>query len=94
MCKRPNIDPKIFDALEAYGVELTKILLMNWFGHDRDEIMKVGGVEVRRGEIQDWLNWKACKDARLSQANFVVAIIAMLAAILAAIFSFVALWRP
>jgi hypothetical protein len=85
MCKRPNIEPKALDALEAYGAEPTKILLMNWFGYDREEVMKVDGVEVRRGEIQDWLNWKARKDAR-------VAIITMWAAIAAAILSVPTLW--
>jgi hypothetical protein len=92
ICKRPNIDPKALGALEAYGTEMTQILLMNWFGFDREEILKVNGVEARRGEIQDWLNWKARKAARLVQANFVIAIIATFAAIAAAIFSFPAFW--
>jgi hypothetical protein len=80
MCKRPNLDPKKLAALEAWGVEPAKILLVNWGGRSREEPIMVDGVEMQRGEVQDWLNWKAR--------------IAMWAAIFAAIFAFLALvWR-
>jgi len=84
MCKRPHLDPKALAALEAYGVEMTKVLLMNW-----TEVIKIDGVEIRRRDVQDWLNWKARKDARVA----IITMWAAIAAALLAIPSFLALWR-
>jgi hypothetical protein len=87
MCKRPNIDPNVLAALESSGVERVKLELLS---PPRVNVFTFCGVQVTRGHALDWLNWKACKDARF---NRVVALIAMIAAIAAAIFSFPSFWR-
>jgi hypothetical protein len=89
MCKRPNLDPKKLASLEAWCVEPAKILLVNWAGRNRDEPIMVDSVEMQRGEIQDWLNWKARKDTHVARITMWAAI----AAAILAIPSFLAFWR-
>jgi hypothetical protein len=61
---------------------------MSQAGNNRDDLLKFGNVVARRGESHDWLNWKAEKEERWIRAGVAVSFIAMIAAILAAVFAF------
>ena len=84
MSKRPNIPFDVLRELETFGVEPMKITLMNQAGDNRDDLVKFGKVVAKRGDIHDWLKWKANKEAWWIRFNTVVALFAMVAAIAAA----------
>jgi len=83
---RCKLSAEILAALESSGVERVKLELQRI---THTNLFTFGGVQVRRGDALDWLSAKARKDARLTQA---VAITAMLAGIVAVIFS-IPSWR-
>jgi hypothetical protein len=55
-------------------------------GTARNVEIKLGNIPAKRGEIQDWLKWKARLDALWLKAG-------VIAAVLAAIFSLLALFH-
>ncbi|MGO8846456.1 MAG: hypothetical protein ACLQFI_14190 [Methylocella sp.] len=90
---KPNIEPKDLDPLERAGIDRVKIQLMS---PPRENHITVDGVSVMRGVALQWLSWKVCQkeqEARQkAQLDRAINVIAMLAAIAAAIFSFLS-WR-
>ena len=94
MCKRPNIEPKVLEALESAGVERVRLELQRI---THINLLTFCDVQVRRGDALDWLSWKANEAAaeteRLAKNNLRVARIAMWAAIAAAIFGLLSLLR-
>jgi hypothetical protein len=88
--KRPPILPEVFGELELHGADSMRALLGSstdgYSGTGRDTPIKFGNVVAKRGEVQDWLKWKAEREALWIKAGVV-------AAILAAIFSLLALLR-
>jgi hypothetical protein len=88
--KRPPLLPEVFQELELHGPDSMRALLASstdgYSGTGRDTPIRFGNVVTKRGEIQDWLKWKAQVDTLWIKAGVV-------AAVLAAIFSFLGLLR-
>ncbi|MGC2082810.1 MAG: hypothetical protein WA702_05540, partial [Bradyrhizobium sp.] len=82
------LSTELLAELERHGVDAMRGLLTtstNGFsgtGRNTD----IGGAPATRGEIQDWLKWKAAQDHCLINLGAI-------AAVAAALFSFVALWN-
>jgi hypothetical protein len=78
----------VLQELELHGVDSMRGVLASstdgYSGTGRDTSIRFGNVVATRGEIQDWLKWKATVDALWIKLGVV-------AAILAAVFSFLAL---
>ncbi len=76
--------------LELHGVDAMRGTLASatdgYSGTSRQVQINLGSIVVTRGEIQDWLKWKAAKDASWIKVGTV-------AAVAAALFSFLALRR-
>jgi hypothetical protein len=83
MPKPPLLDSNKIHELELRGVDSMRALLSR---HDVGMQRNDGIVFVKRGEIEDWLQWKAAQDALWIKVGVV-------AAILAAVFSFGALLK-
>jgi hypothetical protein len=78
--KPPPLDPDKNDAMQSRGVDSMRSLLSR---HDvgmqrNDRIRLSDSVYFERGEIEDWLRWKAAKDARWIKTGVVAAILAAL----------------
>jgi hypothetical protein len=88
--RRPPLLPGVLQELELHGVDSIRGLLAassdGYSGTGRSTLIRFGNVQASRGEIQDWLKWKAQIDTFWIKVGVV-------AAILAAIFSFVALLK-
>jgi hypothetical protein len=89
--KKPNLSQSVIQDLEKHGVDAIRSLLVSstdgLSGTGRKTQIPLGGaVTVTRGEIQDWLKWKEAKDACWVKVG-------VIAAIAAAIFSFMALLK-
>ena len=69
-----------------------KITLMNQAGDNRDDPVKFGNVEAKRGAIHDWLKWKANKEAGWIRAGAVASIIGVLVASIAMVAAIAAAW--
>jgi hypothetical protein len=76
--------------LELHGVDAMRGMLASatdgYSGTSRTVVINLGAVAVTRGEIQDWLKWKAARDGCWIKVGTV-------AAVAAALFSFLALRR-
>lgn len=86
--KPPPLLPEVLQELELHGVDSMRGLLGSstdgYSGTGRDTAIKFGNVVAKRGEIQDWLKWKASVEALWIKLG-------VAAAMLAAVFSFLAL---
>jgi hypothetical protein len=88
--KQPGLLPEVLAELELHRAEAVRAVLAGSSdgvsGTSRDTLLWIGNATIKRGEIQDWLKWKAGVDAYWIKAG-------VLAAALAAIFSFFALLK-
>jgi len=88
MPKPPLLEPVKINEMESRGVDSMRAVLA---GHSdvvgilRNTTISLG-IRVQRGEIEDWLKWKAAQDAFWNKVGVV-------AAILAAVFSLGALLK-
>jgi hypothetical protein len=88
--KPPLLDSNKIHELELHGVDSMRALLASstdgFSGTGRKTSISLGNVVVERGEIQDWIKWKAAQDACWVK-------IGVAAAIAAAVFSLLALLK-
>lgn len=88
--KRSHLEPKIQEAIERYGVDGVRSILTGMTdgraGTGLGASVRLGDVEVSRKDMQDYLAWKNRRAALWSSVGVV-------AAVLAAIFSFLALFH-
>jgi hypothetical protein len=87
---KPNLPPEMMKAFDLHGIDALRGLLVRSSdgssGTTRAVPIQLESVTVTRGQIEDWLKWKATKD----QCWMMVGVIA---AVAAAIFSLSALIR-
>ena len=88
--KPPPLSDRQRQELELHGVDAMRGLLASstdgFSGIGRMTPLSLGAITITRGEIQDWLKWHAAQDNCLLKLGTV-------AAIAAALFSFLALWK-
>jgi hypothetical protein len=82
--KRPDLLPEVLREFELHGVDTVRGVLLSFSVSDRDTPHRVGNAVVKRGEIQDWLKWKAEVDAYWLKVGVIAAVIAAVAAVIAA----------
>lgn len=86
----PGLLPEVVEELELHGVDAMRGLLTSstdgYSGTGRDTLIRFGNVVAKRGEIQDWLKWKAARESWWIKVGTI-------AAILAAVFSLFALFK-
>ena len=86
--QRPNLLPESHAEFELHGVDALRGLLIGSTdgtgGTARNTMIKFGSVVAQRGEIQDWLKWKAAIDAAWIKLGVVAAIVAAVFSIIAA----------
>lgn len=63
--RKPNLLPEVQTEFERRGVDSVRSLLDPFRdgGTGRDTLYKFGDACVRRGEVEEWLKWKASKEA-------------------------------
>jgi hypothetical protein len=88
--KRPTLATAVRQELELHGVDAIRGILINssdgFSGTSRASTVDFGNFKATRGEMQDWLKWRASRDACWIKSGVV-------AAILAAVFSLFALLK-
>ena len=86
----PVLLPEVMAELELHGADAMRALLVastdGQSGTGRATTFRIGNVVPKRGEIQDWLKWKAAIDAYWVR-------VAAIAAVLAALFSLIAVFK-
>jgi hypothetical protein len=88
-CKRPNsLSPDVIRICELHGEDALRSLMISstdgFGGINRKVSFPLEEGTITRGDIQDFLNWKACRVLRWVQ-------LAAIASVLAAVFSALAL---
>jgi hypothetical protein len=83
------LPPEVAAELELRGVDGVRIFLAGQgsyggVGTERDMLFKFGNVEVRRGDVEDWLRWKDAVKALWVKVAAIAAVISAVAAIVAA----------
>jgi hypothetical protein len=85
--KRPDLLPEVLREFELYGVDAVREKLDTFFGN-RDSLLPFGNATVKRGEMQDWIKWKAEADAYWLaywlKVGVIAAVVAAVAAVVAA----------
>jgi hypothetical protein len=87
-CRRPKLSPEVTAVCELHGEDALRSLMISstdgFGGINRKVSFPLEEGAITRGDIQDFLNWKACKVLRWIQ-------LAAIASVLAAVFSAMAL---
>lgn len=82
-----GLTPEKQAELELHGVDAMRGMLTSatdgYSGTTRQVQINLGAIVVTRGEIQDWLKWKAARDARWIKVGTIAAIAAALFSLLA-----------
>jgi hypothetical protein len=90
LSKQPALEPEVLSALNEYGTDGVRSILTGMTdgraGTGLGAAIRLGSTNVSRKEMQDWLNWKNARQALWNGVGIV-------AAVLAAAFSFAALLR-
>jgi hypothetical protein len=85
-CKRPKLSPEVMAICELHGEDALRSLMISstdgFGGINRKVSFPLEEGTISRGDIQDFLNWKACKELRWVQ---VAAIASVIAAVLSAL---------
>ena len=85
--KRPDIPPNAFQALEQMGHEPVQALLSSGqVGYGSGADIPIGQIKVTRSDVEKWLQWKSRQFELWTR-------IGVIAAVLAAIFSFITMFR-
>jgi hypothetical protein len=88
--KPPPLPFNVMQELDLHGTDAMRAILASstdgYSGTTRQVSIELGTVRVTRGDIQDWLKWKSARDACWIKVGIV-------AAVAAALFSFLALWK-
>jgi hypothetical protein len=90
LIRKPSLRPEVMQELELHGLDAVRGLLTRstdgFSGTTRQVTIWLGNISVTRGELQDWVKWKAARDACWIKVGVV-------AAIAAAVFSLLALLK-
>jgi hypothetical protein len=97
--KKPDIHPEVLAEFELHGVDAVRALLAGSSdgvsGTSRNTLLRIGNAVVRRGEMQDWLKWKAAvteaTETRRFRTNVWLAVWLAVAGIVVAIL--IAAWQ-
>jgi hypothetical protein len=84
--KKPQLPPNVAQVLSAYGVDGVRSVLITDMGANQNSVLRLAGTDISRQQMQDWLKWKGGRTVLWNGIGIV-------AAVLAAIFSFIALFR-
>jgi hypothetical protein len=85
---KPPLPPDVMQEFDRHGTDALRGLLVcssdGYSGTTRATTIRLESVTVTRGQIEDWLKWKAAKDKCWMMVG-------VIAAVAAAIFSLLAL---
>lgn len=85
-CKRPKLSPEVLAICELHGADALRSLMISsndgLHGINRKVTFPLEEGKISRGDVQDFLNWKACNEFRWVQ---VAAIASVIAAVLSAL---------
>jgi aryl carrier-like protein len=81
MMPKPPLDSDKIYELVSHGVDSVRALLANWVKNP----IRLGNVDLTRREIEEWLKWKAAKDACWMKVGVVAAVVAAFFSLVAAL---------
>lgn len=85
----PQLAPELMQKLELHGADALRGLLISstdgYSGTSRNTKIDFGNGSAQRGEIQDWLKWRAAVDAWWVKAGVVAASAAALLSLIAVV---------
>jgi aryl carrier-like protein len=81
MMPKPPVDSDKINELASHGVDSVRALLANWVKNP----IRLGNVDLTRPEIEEWLKWKAAKDACWMKVGVVAAVVAAFFSLVAAL---------
>jgi hypothetical protein len=88
-CKRPKVSPEVMVICELHGADALRSLMIGsndgFGGINRKVSFPLEEGKISRGDIQEFLNWKACKELRWVQIAAVASVIAAVLSALALI---------
>ncbi len=91
--KRPDLLPEILAEFELHGVDAVRAVLASssdgFSGASRHAPLRLGNATIQRGEVEDWLKWKAEVDAYWIKMGVIAAVVAAVFAVLGVFVSLV-----
>jgi hypothetical protein len=93
---KPVLPRDLEAALEECGPETIRTVLLHGWANRQgmpEALGQIANPSQERAHALAWLKWKDARQSRLDKVNFWITVVAAAAAVLAAIFAFMALGK-
>ena len=93
---KPVLPRDLEAALEECGPEIIRTVLLHGWANRQgmpEALEQIANPSQERAHALAWLKWKDARQSRLDKVNFWITVVAAAAAVLAAIFAFMALGK-